>query len=339
MTQKSCARAWEVAAIEDGRLSAAERASFERHAKTCTPCTEERRALTLLRETAERLPFAENTPLARRRARNELLRRADAQSKQSARVNPGKMILVAAGCVVAVLMAWSVLSPSPKPRSPVPQFRIAAASGSDWSTLEEGATLRLSLRRGQAELEVHKLNDGQRFVVQLPDGELEVKGTRFFVEVEGERTRNVRVTEGRVELRLSGEHTRLLEAGATWSKVQVADAVKHTTENAIEKSPPPSRRGPKSKPPVIRESNAGAELKRAMAAFSSGDFGTAERLFADFERAHPSDARAEDAAFLAAVARARSGDVEGSKKLAREYLTRYPQGLRRSDAERMAEAR
>ena len=72
-----------------------------------------------------------------------------------------------------------------------------------------------------------------------------------------------------------------------------------------------------------------------MAAFSAGDFGKAERLFTAFERAHPADARVEDATFLRAVARARRGDVATARAIARDYLRRYPKGLRRAEAERL----
>ena len=73
----------------------------------------------------------------------------------------------------------------------------------------------------------------------------------------------------------------------------------------------------------------------AMAAFAAGYFGNAERLLAAFERAHPADARVEDATFLRAVARARRGDLTTARAIADEYLRRYPNGLRRAEAERM----
>jgi TolA-binding protein len=72
-----------------------------------------------------------------------------------------------------------------------------------------------------------------------------------------------------------------------------------------------------------------------MSAFGAGDFGKAERLFAAFERAHPADARVEDATFLRAGARARRGDAAAAQAIARDYLHRYPNGLRRAEAERL----
>jgi TolA-binding protein len=81
------------------------------------------------------------------------------------------------------------------------------------------------------------------------------------------------------------------------------------------------------------------DFARAMAAFGAGDYGQAERLFQCFERSHPQDARQEDSTFLRAVARARRGDAEGARATARQYLERYPNGLRAPEAERMAQPR
>jgi TolA-binding protein len=73
-----------------------------------------------------------------------------------------------------------------------------------------------------------------------------------------------------------------------------------------------------------------------MTAFTAGDFGHADALFEQFEREHPRDSRIEDALFLRAVARARRGDDAGARAIARDYLARFPNGLRITDAERLA---
>lgn len=76
MTAPTCERVWQAEAIDNGSLSGADRASFERHARTCAICSAEQEALAALREafTSESLP-APMTPLERRRVRAELLRR------------------------------------------------------------------------------------------------------------------------------------------------------------------------------------------------------------------------------------------------------------------------
>lgn len=63
--------------------------------------------------------------------------------------------------------------------APAPTYRLSATSSTRWRILESGAALRLRLDIGDVELQVDKLPAGQRFVLELPDGEVEVVGTRF----------------------------------------------------------------------------------------------------------------------------------------------------------------
>jgi hypothetical protein len=361
-----CGRTWEAAALEDGRLSAAQGSSFERHAASCAVCLEEQRVLARLQQAAELLPVSESTPLARRRAANELLRRANEQMMQRARVSwPWKAAAIAG--VLAAVFVWRLSVED------VLDVEITASSGAKWSTSARGAASRARLSRGRFELEVQAVHAGERFVVELPDGELEVKGTRFVVEVDGVRTNSVRVDEGHVELRLAGRAAVSLRAGNSWAPeveaVIVPESPREVVREAkiagkkkiagkaiepgkvIEPIEPVVLNEPvvpiapvepveliREEAPVPAKPSAGAIFKRAMDAFSAGDFGVAEQSFAELARDHPADARVEDAMFLLAVARSRRGDVEGAAQLAREYLARYPRGLRRADAERLVEA-
>jgi len=93
---------------------------------------------------------------------------------------------------------------------------------------------------------------------------------------------------------------------------------------------------PPSPPPAAAEPVASQRFADAMAALARGDHGRADALLAAFVADFPDDARAEDAAFARAVARARSGDRAGAAVLARDYLRRFPEGLRRREAERLA---
>jgi TolA-binding protein len=89
-------------------------------------------------------------------------------------------------------------------------------------------------------------------------------------------------------------------------------------------------------PPDPRAPTPGERFAEAMRAYLAGDFATAEARFDAFCIDHADDTRAEDAAFLRAEARARHGDFQGARAAARAYLRRYPDGLRRLDAERIA---
>jgi ferric-dicitrate binding protein FerR (iron transport regulator) len=88
--------------------------------------------------------------------------------------------------------------------------------------LDGGLTQRLGLEAGRLTAEVAKLTPGRRFIVQTPDAEVEVKGTRFDVTVApvsadcvpATQTR-VMVREGVVAVRFAGVEQRL-QSGESW---------------------------------------------------------------------------------------------------------------------------
>lgn len=410
MKALGCARAWQAEAIEDGRLSEADAASFKRHADNCNVCARELRLLASLRHAADHLVAFESTPLERRRMRNELLRRANEVAVRS----PGSALplgnalpprafaaALALVTVVAAVLLWFNAGrfnagPPPSPvveggaSAGVPTFRVSAPAGAEWRTLERGPTVRLSIRRGTFHIAVNKLRAEQRFLLDLPDGRLEVKGTEFVVTADGTRTVSASVSEGRVALRLRGREPLALGAGEAWTAEEVASdegrmadapaatgsvapaaqSEKHSpskTRAAAESVRPrvtreePAAPGqgqepaaaPEQEPAApepgparamaeavdseeqVQEPVAGSDFAAAMSAFSAGDYGRAERLFLEFQQTHPGDARVEDAMFLRAVARSRRGDASGARSIAREYLRRFPEGLRKVEAERL----
>jgi TolA-binding protein len=376
MKRPACPLAPQAEALEDGRLSSAERASFERHAASCAECASELRALVRLRHGAEWLPASTPTPLEHRRQQQALLRRAS-ELRQRGPVQPRRRTfalvlscaLVAAVCIGFALGAWRSGSEASVALA-APTYRLDASPGASWQTIEAGAALRLRLGSGSFMLEVDKLTAVQRFVLELPDGELEVIGTQFGVRVEPEGTRRVEVTEGRVALRLRGALPISLGAGESWAAereaARAADprpvpadprpvpAAEPTSTPAPAAAAPSDRSPARARQTALPETKRALEppsgeqaatagthnvdFARAMAAFGAGDYGQAERLFQDFERRHPEDARQEDSTFLRAVARARRGDAAGARATAREYLQRYPNGLRAPEAERLAES-
>ena len=204
-----CAQAWQVEAVEDGRLSGAERESFERHAATCAECRHERLVLAELRAAAGRLPLSQPTPLERRRQRQLLLRRASELGQRSGEPFRRWPVLALALLAVGVgLFEFSRSADAPRPpvetvAAPAPTYRLSATSGTRWRILESGEALRLRLDIGDVELQVDKLSARQRFVLELPDGEVEVVGTRFRAVASALGTEQVRVSEGRVALRLA----------------------------------------------------------------------------------------------------------------------------------------
>jgi ferric-dicitrate binding protein FerR (iron transport regulator) len=353
MSTALCTRAWQAEALHDGRLAPADAASFQRHLATCETCQREVEALAQLKAAAERLPALTSTPLEHRRLRHAVLRSAHEASTEAPRA-PKLAWLAALALTLAAAGAFLLWpqSASEPPRtqeiaSDAPVYQQTASPDVVVHTLERGRVLRLALERGQLELSVTHLRPDQRFIVQLPDGELEVKGTRFIVHTDGLRTTNVRVFDGRVALRLRDRAPSLLEAGDAFT----APALERVEPEALPEPEPeplltkPRRSEPRASdepgpraPAATLDTPPPAEsaFTRAMAAFSAGDFGHAGVLFEQFEREQPQDSRVEDAVFLRAVARARRGDEAGARAIARDYLARFPDGLRKSDAERLA---
>ena len=368
-----CAQAWQAEAVEDGRLSGAERESFERHAATCADCRRERLVLAELRAAARRLPLSEPAPLERRRQRQLLLRRASELGQRSGepfRRGPALALALLAAGIGLFAFGRSVDAPPPPVATvaaPAPTYRLSATRDTRWRILESGEALRLRLDIGDVELQVDKLSAGQRFVLELPDGELEVVGTRFRAVASALGTEQVRVSEGRVALRLARRAPLSLAAGESWERAseenepggevkpaapdtgvpaqspasaaaaRIPSGVDRTqgSKRSAGSQPRPSSSAAAGGVEAGQRAGAGADFAQAMAAFDAGDYGRAEGAFLGFERRHPGDARCEDATFLRAVARARRGDAAGASAIAREYLERYPSGLRAHEAQQL----
>jgi hypothetical protein len=123
----------------------------------------------------------------------------------------------------------------------VPFFRISNLAGAVFDSKVEGGAVRSSMTQGVAAFYVKPLGPGQSFLLTLPDGEIEVRGTRFVVNIDGGKTQGVDVAEGLVALRLRGRSEMLLRAGQRWPDAGVRRPM-------IEFLPAPSRSSPSAKP-------------------------------------------------------------------------------------------
>jgi TolA-binding protein len=364
MKSAKCTRAWEAEAVEDGRLDGVARASFERHTATCEICSREQHEWQKLGALVKRLATHSSTPLERRRLRQAILNRANRQTTidSSSRRNRW-LALATVALLVAVGIGYSFRRPSvPSPPAilSAPAFEIQPVGAAEWHVERAGARAQLRLTDGIVSLHVDKLAPGQRFTVVLPDGELEVRGTRFIVEVRDGRTDRVEVTEGAVTVKLGARESRLLGAGESWrgnlagaeeTPVDVGSKPRDNSDDPIEPAtaPQPSAKpagasplrsanggGPSKKEPSnVRagKPSAGAVFVAAMAAFDAGAYGRAEQLFTEFEGLSPTDARAEDADFLRIIIRARLGDEKGARQKAHAYLARHPRAFREGEVE------
>jgi outer membrane protein assembly factor BamD (BamD/ComL family) len=86
----------------------------------------------------------------------------------------------------------------------------------------------------------------------------------------------------------------------------------------------------------VESSRASRDFAEAMDALSRGDFTGSARRLEGFAAAHPRDARAEEAAYLEAIALERAGRTAEARAAARRYLAAYPDGAHRAQARRLA---
>jgi ferric-dicitrate binding protein FerR (iron transport regulator) len=345
MTRIRCKRSWEVEALEDGRLGSKDRASLERHAEACEDCSEAVARLRELGTLLSALPAPEPTELERRRARADLLARANENVVgESARPRRWMMLaLVPAVLAIALVVFMQRRSapvasgldvPAAASTSIAPSFEVMEIGRPDLSSERTEGTSRVILRSGMAAFHVEHVKPGARFLVAVPDGEVEVRGTRFVVDVADGHTRSIVVTEGAVAVRVAG-FEGLLRAGERWPKVDTMPAAT-VAATSTSTSTSTSASASTSAPAAAARAVPGVRFGEAMSAFNAGDYGNADRLFVAFVRDFPTDTRAEDAMFLLADARARRGDTAGAREAAKAYLRRFPNGLRAPSATRLA---
>jgi hypothetical protein len=332
----ACPRLWEVEALEDDRLCGADRAAFERHLGVCDACRRERAAFDDLRRTMAALPERPASTIEHHRLRSVILREANRQvfSASNGRrrwvLAFAAVVTVAAGAAVVVGVGVAL---RPKPAAErievepqAPKFDVAAGERAVWHAKTDGSATTVDVVDGTLSFHVPHLERSQRFVVTLPDGELEVRGTRFTVDVVSSETASVRVTEGTVALRTGSDREILLGAGERWTRPAPPAAAASTASAHASKPYVPA--------PV---SAAGQRFDDAMASYRAEDFRRADLEFERFLREYPADSRCEDAAFLRAVLHLRMGDRDGAASLARDYLATYPDGFRRTEARHIIE--
>jgi hypothetical protein len=346
MKKKLCAQLWQAEAVEDGRLSGAERASFERHAMHCESCSRELADLANLREIMAHTSAAESTPFERRRMRMGLLERADREIETHTTSSTKRVFvfaMAAAACVLLVIFGSRLSSrrSATVETTASPAFDVTESGAAKWSSERLGAMTRVNLTEGAMWIHVERTRSEQRFVLTLPDGDIEVHGTRFLTVVDKGNTNHVQVTEGVVSLRLRGEPDRTLRAGDTWDRPIAQQPAAATSPAASTHGNAANGRPQKAARPATEPEKANAEpavdpFVVGVQAFRNGDYASADEHLARFARSMPTDPRIEDAFFLRAVANSRQGKKAVAADLARSYLSRFPRGLRRPEAERIA---
>jgi hypothetical protein len=338
---RACRFAAEVEAAHDGRIGAPDLARLDRHVAGCGDCLALRARLDAVRAEARREAAVVIDDLARRRARADLLQRA-ARPGPAPFPTPWRLTLGGAAALGVLVVGASLWRRGAPPTAvDHPLAHVEGRPGARWSRGSSAREERIVLGDGTLLVEVPHQHPGHRFVVDLPDGEIEVRGTRFEVEVRALHTRRLEVTDGVVALRLDGRVEQLLAAGARWPNTPAPRDAPATTVPV--ESPPATVAVGRVRPTPAPRLPAGARptqsaaddpvvsLAAGLRALQRGDLAIAAERFADFERAHPDDERAEDAGYLRVVALRRAGLGAQAGAAAESYLRRYSRGARRGE--------
>jgi hypothetical protein len=350
----SCREATALEALHDGRLAHAAAETLRLHLGSCQDCRREAARLERLSLKLGGLRGSEVSHLRVAAGRRRLLEAAG--RVDAGRGSPFVRIVgfALAACALA-LVAWFGLRTAREPSAALSPSRaqngeleliVTPGAGATWARSRSGATETLTLSGGELAIQVNRHASNQRLLVKLPDGELEDVGTVFTVEARAGKTRAVAVTSGRVALRLQGRDELMLSAGESFRAPDDAPA---TSAEPLESGAPRSdARAPGVATKTGSRSNAASDetpacpsaslFQAGVQAFKRGEYASAVSLLDGFSAACGRSNHAEDAAYLRMVALARAGQADAARAQAHVYLTQFPHGFRRKEAERLAGA-
>ena len=344
---RACDRLWEVDALREGRLAVADAESFERHRRACAECRNRLAHDDRLRALARSLPAPSVDEIAAKRLRARILR--DAAGAPRSRAISWVAALAAALAAVAAIVGFVALrsqrravpgesaslsaSSASSASSATFAARVTAAPRAIFSQRRDGAIETVTLDDGAISVTVRPQASSERFVVALPDGEIEVRGTTFTVVAFAGRTTRVRVDEGVVALRIDGEIEMLLHAREEWPTP--VPAVAASSAPPVAPSPKVASSAalrPTAAVASTAATSASDEYLEAMRLFRAHDYDAAAQAFHAFAAAHPRAPESEDAAFLEASALAYAGRADAAAVIAERFLEKFASSFHARDA-------
>jgi hypothetical protein len=216
---------------------------------------------------------------------------------------------------------------------------VALGEGADLTVGGEGGSEVLRLAGGFVDLHVAKLAAGQRFLVDTPDAEVEVRGTQFRVALTtpdpgcgaGTTTR-VTVTEGVVVVRHAGAESRVA-AGERWpSSCGHASVAAFSADSPVVTPPAakPAAGGRAVHVSALAEQND--LFAEATSAKRRGDSAGAVSAFDRLLAKYPACPLSESAS-VERMRLLRGTAPTRAVVIAQQYLARYPAGFARAEAE------
>jgi ferric-dicitrate binding protein FerR (iron transport regulator) len=341
-TLARCDREWEAAAHREGQLGPKDVESFERHCRTCSVCAEGLARDEQLGTLGRALPVDEPGELASKRLRARVLRDVTTGVSSRAPFSSRRVLLVSLLGVALLTMAaigrlssivrWGGPANAPAARSPAMLAgAVAPAEGAVWAQTRADGVERIELEAGTLRVHVRPQSPSERFLVRLPDGEIEVRGTTFDVTAHDGTTRHVGVDEGTVVLRLRGLPELSLGPGASWEAPAPSptDPTAAAVVDAASGPPPIPRRAPAE----AHDGDDGASVYvGAVRSLRDGRYDAAAAAFHAFALAYPRATEAEDASFLEALSLARAGRIDAADLAAERHLESFPRSFHRREA-------
>jgi hypothetical protein len=300
-----------VEADRDGRLDQRDQASLSRHLAVCAECRAFAGDLARLGELVERPLGRPTTPLEHQRARLALLN--DAAMLGASHPTPGsrwgtpkpRLVIGLAAAAVFAISAVGLGAPL------VTRVLGRGASGDQPAAMPVAVAHKLP--------SVPRLADPVTMVAPapnpLPPGPISHDG-------ESLRTPGL---DGQPADSTNGSPPR--EAPRRPGTGPTGRAPRGATSSATAASANPVAAGDDAK--------AFAEGMRLIA---RGDYAAGADKLDAYQHANPSDARAEDAAYLSVLALQRAGRRDAAVAAARRYLQQYPRGYRHAEVQAIAAA-
>jgi hypothetical protein len=335
-----CERSWELQVYRERQLGAKDAKSFERHLQACSECKLRQQCDERLRVLGSAIGRDGPDELMMRRLRARILRDVatgvgprEPRAWTRMAVAAGLALAVGGGAVwltharsgpkAAVRPTVATAVPSAAPVDDL-TGTITAATDARWRRSRQDDVERVTLSDGTIQVHVRPQRFGERFLIVMPDGELEVRGTTFEVTVAGGVTARVQVDEGVVELRLRGRDVVRLVRGEVWMPPAPV------TVNAPVHAPRP--RLEPSAPVAAAADDDASGYAGAVDLLRAGRGDDAAAAFHAFLLAHPGASQAEDASFLEAIALARAGRTDAAGLAAEHHLARFPASFHRREA-------